>query len=202
MYTPEQAGWSGYRLLISVPATMWCCLRSTVNPQDSRSDRLGRRGTGVVAALHWVKFWFDQICQCLCPGVFLPSGFSRPCWNRSSSGRIKWLEVLLGPHGDGRYLLFFILISRYKTGILMGMASAVFLTNCHHRDPAICAADQPETVLTYQLTGGSVGLTLILLFTCTGSLLTKMVAGPKTWPAILVLSWLCSYWLSSCRWLR
>lgn len=184
-----------YRLLISA-ATMWVLFAINGKLRRiSRSDRLGLGAIGVVAALHWVSFYGSiksanvSVALVCFSAVGFFTALLEPLILRV---RIKWLEVLLGLMVMAGISLIFHFDSRYKTGILMGTASAVFLAIVIIVIRQFVQRINPETVLTYQLTGGLLGLTLILPVYLHWFPADKWLPDLEDLAWLLVLSWLCS----------
>jgi drug/metabolite transporter (DMT)-like permease len=184
-----------YRLLITA-ATMWILFAITKKlKRVSRVDIIKLFGLGFLSAMHWVTFYgsikkanVSVALVCFSSIGFFTALFE-PLLHRS---RIKWIDLLLGLMVMGGIYLIFHFDSEYKTGIMLGIASAVFISIAMIIFRQFVHRSNPETVLTYQLTGGFLTLSAIMplyemLFPS-----TYFIPTLNDWKWLFILAWLCS----------
>jgi len=184
-----------YRLLISA-ATMWIVFLSTGRIQRVSFKTVSRlTGIGFLAALHWVTFFgavkYANVSVALV--CFSAIGFFtallEPLLDRS---RIKINDVLLGLMVMAGIYIIFHFDTAYKTGIILGVISAVLISLVMILIRKMVQQINAETVLSWQLSGGFVTLSLVLPF------YLKFFPSDHFWPTtgdwiwLLVLSWFCS----------
>jgi drug/metabolite transporter (DMT)-like permease len=186
-----------YRLLIS-SLTMWILFSLTKKLQKiGISDMLRLAGIGFIAALHWITFYgsikYANISVALV--CFSAVGFFtallEPLILRV---KIKWGEVLLGLLVIGGIYIIFHFDTQYKTGIILGTISAVLLAFVMIIIRQFVQRMNPETLLTYQLTGGLLALSAIMPFYMQQFPTDYIIPTWKDWGWLLVLSWFCSVW--------
>jgi drug/metabolite transporter (DMT)-like permease len=106
--------------------------------------------------------------------------------------RIKWTEVMLGMVVMAGIYLIFHFDPSYKTGIILGIISAFLIAMAITLLKQFIADYNPETVLTYQLTGGLVVLTAFMPLYLYRFPADHIVPTLSDWMWLLVLAWLCS----------
>ncbi|MBD0332588.1 MAG: DMT family transporter, partial [Chitinophagaceae bacterium] len=83
---------------------------------------------------------------------------------------------------------------KYKTGIALGISSAVLLAIVMIVLRQFVQRINPETLLTYQLTGGLIILSCFMPLYLQQFPTTYIIPNYKDWVWLLVLSWFCSVW--------
>jgi drug/metabolite transporter (DMT)-like permease len=106
--------------------------------------------------------------------------------------RFKWAEVLLGLVVMAGIWLIFHFDPQYKTGIILGILSALFIAIVVILLKQLVKRINPETLLTYQLSGGLVALTAFMPFYMQQFPTDYIIPDTNDWMWLLVLSWLCS----------
>jgi drug/metabolite transporter (DMT)-like permease len=186
-----------YRLAISA-GTMWILFYFTKKLKRlPLKDIMKLFGIGFVAALHWVTFYASikesnvSVALVCFSSVGFFTALLEPVMLRVP---IKWIEVLLGLLVMVGIYVIFQFDPRYKTGIILGITCAVLLAFVTILLREYVKRINPETILTYQLSGGVISLTLLLplywQFFPAGRLLPSL----PEWGWLLVLSWVCSVW--------
>jgi drug/metabolite transporter (DMT)-like permease len=184
-----------YRLLIT-SATMWIIFSLTKKLQRIPfKDIIKLAGVGFLAALHWVTFYgsikYSNVSVALV--CFSSVGFFtallEPVIYRV---RIKWVEVLLGLIVMAGIYIIFHFDPRYKTGIILGVASAIFLAFVMIFLKQFVQRINPETLLTYQLTGGFVTLSAFMPLYMQRFPTDYIFPDLNDWMWLLVLAWVCS----------
>lgn len=184
-----------YRLFIT-SVTMWILFSFTKKlKRIPWSDILKLAGIGFLAALHWVSFYgaikYANVSVALV--CFSAVGFFtallEPLILRV---RFKWIEVLLGLVVMAGIYLIFHFDPQYKTGIILGILSAVFIAIVIILLKQMVKRINPETLLTYQLTGGLVTLSAFMPLYMQRFPTAYVFPDANDWMWLLVLSWLCS----------
>ncbi|MDF2386267.1 EamA family transporter [Nostoc ellipsosporum NOK] len=184
-----------YRLLITA-ATMWLLwgYQKKIVPLPAK-DKLRITGIGFIAALHWVSFYgaikygnISIALICLSAMSFF-SAILEPLLTRQ---RFKPLEILLGLMAIAGIYIIFHFDARFKMGIIIGLISAflaalfpIFLRREVQRINV-------ETVLTWQMTGGWLTLSLVMPFYLYYFPTDQLFPDLSNWLWLLVLAWLCT----------
>jgi drug/metabolite transporter (DMT)-like permease len=184
-----------YRLLIT-SVTMWIIFSLTKKLQRIPfKDVIKLAGVGFLAALHWVTFYgsikYSNVSVALV--CFSSVGFFtallEPVIHRV---RIKWIEVLLGLIVMAGIYIIFHFDPKFKTGIILGVASAIFLAFVMIFLKQFIERINPETLLTYQITGGLITLSAFMPFYMQQFPTDYIFPNFKDWMWLLVLAWFCS----------
>lgn len=184
-----------YRLFITA-ATMWVLFAITKKLRRiPLSDILKLSGIGFLAALHWVTFYgaikyanVSVALVCFSAVGFFTALFE-PLLLRI---RIKWVEILLGLVVIGGIYLIFHFDPQYKTGIILGILSAIFIAIVIILLKQLVVRINPETLLTYQLTGGLVTLSALMPVYLNQFPTDYIIPDASDWMWLMVLSWICS----------
>lgn len=184
-----------YRLLIT-SATMWILFSLTKKlKRILLKDILKLSGIGFLAALHWVTFYGSikyanvSVALVCFSAVGFFTALLEPLILRV---RFKWVEVLLGGVVMAGISLIFHFDPQYKTGIILGILSAIFIAIVIILLKQLVKRINPETLLTYQLSGGLVALTVLMPFYMQQFPTDYIIPDANDWMWLLVLSWLCS----------
>ncbi|MDX2046978.1 MAG: DMT family transporter [Chitinophagaceae bacterium] len=186
-----------YRLLITA-ATMWLLFSITKKLRRiAFIDVLKLSATGFLAALHWATFYGSIKYANISVGLvcFSAVGFFtailEPIIQRV---RIKWIEVFLGLLVIAGIYIIFHFDPKYKTGIILGIISALLIAVVMIYIRKFVQRINAETLLTYQLTGGFIALSILMPFYLHHFPAKDLLPGLKDWMWLLILSWVCSVW--------
>ncbi|HET9057033.1 MAG TPA: DMT family transporter [Chitinophagaceae bacterium] len=186
-----------YRLLITI-STMWILfLLKNKIAKISIGDAVKLSGIGFLAAMHWVTFYgsikYANISVALVcfSAVGFFTAFLEPLVNRRS---IKLAEVLLGLLVMIGIYIIFHFDPQYKTGIILGIISALLIAFVMIFIRQFVQRINSETLLTYQLTGGFVALSFLMPFYLSIFPVQTIIPGWEDFGWLLVLSWFCSVW--------
>lgn len=186
-----------WRLLIS-SATMWILFSLWKKLQKiSRRDMISILGIGTIAACHWVTFFGSIKYSNVSVGLvcFSAVGFFTAIFEPLITRRsFKMVEILLGLMVMGGIYIIFHFDPGYKTGILMGILSAMLGALFPIFNRQLLQRMNSETLITYELTGGWISLSLILPFYFQLFPAGQWLPGTSDWGWLLVLSWFCSVW--------
>ena len=184
-----------YRLLIT-SVTMWILFAITKKLSViSWKDILKLSGIGFLAALHWVTFYGSvrvanvSVALICFSAVGFFTALVEPLLLRI---RFRWMDMLLGLVVMAGIYLIFHFDPRYKTGIILGIISALLISIAIILLKQMMKRINPETALTYQLTGGLVALTAVMPFYLSWFPTSYIIPDLNDWLWLLVLAWLCS----------
>lgn len=184
-----------YRLLITA-GTMWILFSLTKKLQSiSWQDILKLSAVGLLSALHWVAFYgsIKQSNVSVALVCFSSVGFFtalfEPLLLRK---KMNWIELFLGLLVIAGIYIIFHFDPKYKTGIILGVLCAVLLAFSMIFLRGFIQRMNPETALTYQLSGAFIYLTLLMPLYLHYFPTDYLVPDLKDWIWLLILGWLCS----------
>jgi drug/metabolite transporter (DMT)-like permease len=189
-----------YRLLITV-ITLWALYFFQNKLHRVSWAGISRiAGVGVIVALHWVTFYASikyanvSVALVCFSAVGFFTAILEPLITRKP---INTTELLLGLLVMAGIYLIFHFDPQFKTGIIMGIISALLGSLFPVFNRLLVQQYKPETVTLYQLSGGFLFLTILvpvylLYFPATYMIPTLSDAG---W--LLVLGWFCTVWAFS-----
>lgn len=186
-----------YRLLIS-SITMWLLFALMKRLQRiSIKDMFRIAGVGCIAALHWTSFFgsikYANISVALV--CFSAIGFFTALFEPLISRRkFIWQELLLGLLCMLGIYIIFHFDPRYKTGIIIGIISAMLAAIFPIFNRQLLQRMNAETLITYELSGGVISLTLILPFYLQLFPAQYLWPSASDWGWLFVLAWICSVW--------
>ena len=186
-----------YRLMFS-SATMWLLYLLMKRIQRiSAVDMVRITGIGFMAAMHWVTFYgaikyanVSVALVCFSSVGFFTALFEPLVLKR----RLDKTELLLGIFVMLGIYIIFQFDSAYKTGIIVGLISAMLGSLFPIFNKILLQRVNVETLMTFELTGGFLMLSALLPF------YLRYFPTPVFWPDwqnflwLLVLSWICSVW--------
>jgi len=184
-----------YRLLIS-SATMWIIFSLSKRLQRvSLSDILKLSGIGFLSALHWVSFYgsikYANVSVALV--CFSATGFFTALFEPFfSKKKVNATEVLLGLLVIAGIYVIFHFDPKYKTGIILGVICAILLAVVMILIRQFVHKINSQTILTYQLSGGFITLSLFMPFYLKVFPTPYIIPGFNDWMWLLVLAWFCS----------
>jgi drug/metabolite transporter (DMT)-like permease len=184
-----------WRLLIS-SVTMWILFLATKRIQKiSISDIVKITGIGLVASLHWVSFYgaikYANVSVALV--CFSSIGFFTALFEPLiMKTTFKVAELLLGIFVIAGICIIFQFDTRYKTGIIIGVISAMLGAVFPICNRQLMQRMNAETLMTYELTGGLFALSLLLPFYLKQFPGTHRMPVFSDWLWLLFLSWICS----------
>jgi drug/metabolite transporter (DMT)-like permease len=184
-----------YRLLISA-VTLWILFYFTRKLRSIPLREFAKIfGVGLIAALHWVTFYgsikYSNVSVALVcfssigffTAVFEPLVFRK---------KIDPKEMLLGLMVIGGIYIIFHFDPQYKTGIIIGIISALLGSLFPIFNRVLLRIHSTETVTVYELSGGLLALSAILplyLYLFPADHLVPTV--PDFW-WLMILSWFCT----------
>ncbi len=186
-----------YRLLIAV-LTLWVLyLLQRKLHRISLAGVASIMGVGVIVALHWVTFYgsikYANVSVALV--CFSATGFFtailEPLITRKPFNKN---ELLLGLLVIGGISLIFHFDPRFKTGIILGIVSALLASLFPVFNRMLVQAHKPETVTLYQLSGGFLFLTILVPFYLHYIPADHIIPTVSDLGWLLVLALFCTVW--------
>lgn len=184
-----------YRLLISA-ATLWILYFFLGRIQKlSLRDWLLITGVGCIAALHWVTFYGSikyanvSVAVVCFSSIGFFTAILEPILLRK---KIKLAECLLGILAIAGIAIIFHFDPQYKTGILIGILSAMLGSLFPIFNVQFVKRLPVETVTLYELTGGFLCLSLLLPIYLQLSPAATWIPTWSDWAWLFVLSWICT----------
>jgi len=184
-----------YRLILTV-ATLFVLLSwKRKITKISTASVLKLFGIGTLIALHWVCFYGSIKMSNVSIGLICFSSvglFTAVLEPVFTNKKFSWAEVGLGLISLLGIYLIFHFDTRYRAGILVGIAAALLaaLFSVLNKRHVYMAA--PQTLMLYELSGGLLVITLLipvyLHYIPTNYVLPTL----SDWAWLLVLSWLCT----------
>ncbi len=186
-----------YRIFITV-ISLFVLLVWRKNLQKiSKAKALQLILIGCLIAIHWVCFYGSIKYSNVSIGLvcFASTGLFtallEPIFTRK---KFSWTEVVLGSISLLGIYLIFHFDARYRTGIMIGIASALFaaiFSVLNKRNVSLIA---PQTMMLYELSGGLLLLTILMPFYLQKFPPTHVLPNIAEWGWLLVLSWFCTVW--------
>jgi len=184
-----------YRLFLTA-ATMWILFGLMKKLQRIPViDILKIAGVGFIAAMHWVTFYgsikYSNVSVALV--CFSAIGFFTALFEPLIlKKRMNWTELLLGLVTlTGIYIIFHF-DTQYKTGIIIGIISAILASLFPIFNREFLKRINVETMLTWQQTGGLLTLSILLPFYLQRFPTPNFIPSLENFGWLLVLSWFCS----------
>ena len=184
-----------YRLLIT-GATLWILMTLTKKIQSLSPKQILRiSGIGFLSALHWVFFYASikyanvSVGLVCLSAVGFFSSILEPVINRV---RINLIELIFGILSIFGIYLIFHFDTHYKTGIILGVISSFFAALFPILLKLTMRQINMQTVLTWQMTGGFLALSLVMPFYLKAFPVASVIPSLSEFLWLLVLAWLCS----------
>ena len=184
-----------YRLLFTA-LTMWILFAFMKKLKKIPvADILKIAGIGGIAMLHWITFYgsikYANVSVALV--CFATIGFFTALFEPIiARKKMNWTELLLGLVTLSGIYIIFHFDTQFKTGIIIGMISAVFASLFPIFNHQLLKRIPVETLLTWQQTGGLIFLSILLPFYLQRFPTPTFIPGLPDLGWLLMLSWLCS----------
>ena len=158
-------------------------------------DILKIAGVGFIAAMHWVTFYgsikYANVSVALV--CFSSIGFFTALFEPLIlKKRINWMELFLGIITIFGIYVIFHFDEQYKTGIIIGIISAILASLFPIYNREFLKRMNVETMLTWQQTGGFLTLSILLPFYLQQFPTETFLPSLENLGWLLVLSWFCS----------
>lgn len=186
-----------YRLLFSA-ITMWVLFSITKSLKALPfKDVLKVTGVGCIAAFHWVTFYgsikysnISVALVCFSAIGFFTALFEPIVFRK----KIVWIELMLGVLVMVGIFIIFHFDPQFKKGIKFGIISAMLGAIFPVFNRQLMQRMNAPTLMTWELSGGLISLTLLLPFYFQGFPPAYWIPTLSDFLWLLVLSWLCSVW--------
>lgn len=184
-----------YRLLFTA-LTMWAIYGALhkINKISSRF-KLQIMGVGFIAAMHWVTFYgaikyanVSVSLVCFSAISFFTALFEPLILKK----KLNWTELLLGIVTLSGIYVIFHFDTRYKTGIIIGLVSAVLASLFPIFNREFLKKTSVETMLVWQQSGGFLTLSILLPFYLQQFPTAGIIPGWEDTGWLLILSLFCS----------
>jgi drug/metabolite transporter (DMT)-like permease len=186
-----------YRLLITVCTLCAFFLFRRSFPVMPVRSVIKIFGVGIVVALHWVAFYgsikYSNVSIALVSFSTL-GFFSAALEPVLLKKKLSITEMMLGLVAVAGVYLIFHFDSRFKTGILFGIASAVLAAFFTILNKKVLGKHDASGVTFYELSGGLIVLSMIMPFYLAYFNLEFSLPQQGDWLWLLILSWLCTVW--------
>lgn len=184
-----------YRLLLTA-ATMWILFGLMKKLKKIPFiDILKITGVGFIAAMHWVTFYgsikYSNVSVALVcfSSISFFTALFEPVILRK---KMNWTELLLGLITLSGIYIIFHFDTQYKTGIIIGIISAILASLFPIFNREFLKRINVETMLTWQQTGGLLTLSILLPFYLHKFPTDSFIPSFRNFEWLLVLSWCCS----------
>lgn len=154
-------------------------------------------GVGGVVALHWVTFYgsikYSNVSIALV--CFSSIGFFTAIFEPLIlKRRFEWRELALGLLCIAGIYLIFNFNPQYKTGVIIGLISALLAVCFSILNKSFVARIPVKTITFYEMGGGWLVLTLIMPFYMKLFPTDYIFPTFDDWIWLLILAWLCTVW--------
>lgn len=186
-----------YRLMIA-SITLWIIhFLSKKLSKVSVTDTWRILGIGAVVALHWVTFYgsikYANVSVALV--CFSSMGFFtailEPLMLKTP---MRWSEILLGMLSMIGIAVIFHFDEHYKTGIILGVISAVLASVFTIMNRPLMKRNTAEAVTRLELSGGFLFLTILLPVYLTYFPSPELLPSLSDLGWLLILGWACTVW--------
>lgn len=150
---------------------------------------------GTILALHWVCFYASiklasvTIALTCLSTTALIAAFIEPMILRK---RFDPVEIILGMFALAGIIIIYFNHLHFSIGIIIGLFSALFTVIVSVLNKKIVDNFKPEHITIYQLSGGFIGLTILLPFFNFFEAVTFNLPERFDWLWLVVLSWVCT----------
>ena len=184
-----------YRLLLTAPSLWLLALLRKQDVRIARRDVWRIFGIGGIAALHWVAFYgsikYSNVSVSLL--CFSAIGFFtaiiEPLILRH---RVDVVELLLGLLVIVGIFFIFQVDPHFKTGIIIGLVSALLGSLFPVLNKRILLRVSPENVTLYELSGGFLVLTALMPLYLWLFPASSLLPGWQDLGWLLILAWACT----------
>ncbi|MEO5945520.1 MAG: DMT family transporter [Chitinophagaceae bacterium] len=184
-----------YRLLLTA-ATMWILFGLMKKLQKIPViDIIKISAVGFIAAMHWVTFYgsikYSNVSVslvCFSAISFFTALFEPLILKK----KMNWTELTLGLITLSGIYIIFHFDTHYKTGIFLGIISAILASLFPIFNREFLKRTNVETMLTWQQTGGLIVLSALLPFYLNKFPVDGFIPSLENFGWLLVLAWFCS----------
>ena len=184
-----------YRMLITV-FSLWVLYYFLKKIRKiSFASALNIGGIGFILVLHWICFYASIkyanvtiALTCLSTTALL-SSLLEPLILRK---KFDAFEIILGLFAIAGIVIIYNTHVQYSIGIVIGLLSAILTVLASVLNKKIIDRYQPEQITLYQLTGGFIGLCIMLPIVYFFSPSNQIIPTIADWLWLFILSWVCT----------
>ncbi len=184
-----------WRMLITSISFWMLFLFQKKLQKPNAKDILGIAGNGIILALHWVCFYasikmanISIALTCLATsGLF--SALVEPLFFKK---KINPLEIVFGGLALVGVGMIYYANLQFSIGIYIGLLSALLTVFVSIFNKKFTHIYEANTIAVYQMTGGFVGLSILLPIFYSGGLPTQIFPENMDWLWLLILCWVCT----------
>ncbi len=184
-----------YRLIITIASLLLIFRVKNSFEKITLHTKLRLMSIGILVALHWV-FFYGSIkyanvsisLVCLSCIAFFTS-ILEPIIVRS---KLSLIDIMLSLLGVSGVALIFHFDNKYRIGILLGLASALFSALFSTYNKKNVAVANSQSIMFYELVGGFIFLTILLPVYLKHLPTHQLVPTAKDVIWLLILSWVCT----------
>lgn len=150
---------------------------------------------GTVLSLHWLTFYGSikyanvSIALTCLSTTGLLSAFIEPLFFRR---RVNIYEIILGAFALIGIVLIYVTNLSYSTGIYVGLISALLTVLVSVMNKKLIIGFEPESITLYQLTGGFIGISILMPFYDLIFPSLQKIPQHYDWLWLFILSWCCT----------
>ena len=189
-------GWLVWWRMCITAASLWVLFYFFKSiPKISLKDFLKIASVGTVLSLHWLAFYGSikyanvSIALTCLSTTGLLSAIVEPLFFRR---RINIYELMLGVFALVGIALIYATNLSFSTGIYIGLLSALLTVLVSVMNKKLIAGYAPEKITLYQLTGGFLGLSILLPVYNTFFPSLQKMPQQLDWLWLIILSWCCT----------
>ncbi|HZH01057.1 MAG TPA: EamA family transporter [Flavisolibacter sp.] len=186
-----------YRLLITA-LSLWIlyAIQKKIRKLPLRSI-LYIGAIGTIQALHWVCFYgsikYANVTislTCLSTSALI-SSLLEPLILKK---RFDSIEILLGLFAIAGIAIIYNTHLQFSIGIIIGLISALLTVIVSVLNKKMINTYEPESITIYQLTGGFIGLSILLPVYNYFFKIPTALPSSMDWLWLVILSWICTIW--------
>jgi len=164
-------------------------------PKISWKDFLKLTFVGTVLSLHWLAFYGSikyanvSIALTCLSTTGLLSAIVEPLFFRR---RINVYELVLGLFALAGIIIIYFTNLSFSIGIYIGLLAALLTVLVSVMNKKLIAGYAPQAITLYQLTGGFLGLSILLPFYNMAFPSIQKIPQQYDWLWLIILSWCCT----------
>lgn len=189
-------GWLVWWRMFITAVSLWIFFYFTKQVKKiSFKDFLKIASIGTVLSLHWLTFYGSikyanvSIALTCLSTTGLLSAFIEPLFFRR---RVNIYEIILGAFALLGIALIYVTNLSYSTGIYIGLISALLTVLVSVMNKKLIIGFEPESITLYQLTGGFIGISILMPFYDFIFPSIQKIPQHYDWLWLFILSWCCT----------
>lgn len=154
-------------------------------------------GVGVLISIHWVLFYTSIKLSNVSIGLVCLSSvalFTLILDPIFSKNKIKWQDLIIALISLIGILFIFQFDIQYRTGIIVGLISSFIAALFTQFNKRLTVNNPPQIIQTFQMLGGFVFLTIIVLISSYFSNVKLPIPKNTDWVWLVILALACTVW--------